>query len=148
MRIIVAVALMLALSSFAFAQEQSKLVLPGDVEVSFDGGGSWTPVQIVSYEFTTGTPGNHHPFSRFGRNITIEADITGTIAGDTDTLARIVVIVDDPGINPDTIWITGWVHWKFTRQIGEDQDSTPFSEMQNVDFRRDKKPHKPKMLKA
>lgn len=146
MKKLAAVMMFLLITSIAQAQLTKLLDQLTDFEISWDGGGSWIAYDIVTYSFSTDAPSPHNPFATFGLN-RFEADITDVIAGDTDTLARWDVVVDDPGIVPESIWVVGWFHWRIRVEAEGQQDTSEWSEMEVCRFKRPKKPPKPKVVR-
>ena len=142
------VLLALVLMASAAHAQLTKVVDPAtDFEISWDGGGNWTPYTITAHEFTVGAPGKHAPFATFGLN-KFECDITDCVAGDTDTLAKWEVDIADPGVATESIWVTGWFHWRIRVEASNgDQDESVWTDMQEFHIKRPKKPPKGRIIK-
>lgn len=146
MRIIIAALVLVFVVSTTHAQMTKVLDPASDFEISWNGGGTWTPYTITTYSFTTGSPGQHKPFAVFGLN-KLEADITGVIVGDPDTLAKWEVTITDPGVAPQSIWLIGWVRWRIRVQIGSEQDTSLWSDTQVISIKRPKPAPTPRLVK-
>lgn len=116
-----------------------------DCEISWNGGGLWTPVPMVESLFLIGVPGKHNPFAVVGVN-KFEADVSKVFLSDPNTLLRWKVNIQLPGVT-DSVWVTGWIHYRVRAVVGEDFDYSPWSPMQVFHIKTPKQLPAPRLIK-
>lgn len=117
------------------------------LQISWDGGGSWTPVEMVNPVFSIKEPSKHAPFIRPGMN-DFEVTVDDVWAGDPNTLLEWQADIQIPSDAPETIFVTFWFQVKILVQSGDAIEETEWSEMQTGHIRTPKKPKKPRVLKT
>ena len=131
------------------AKAQTMVLDPAsDVEISWDGGGTYSPLPVTAHTFSTDPITESHAwFGTFGANDFV-VDVSEVLTADPNTRLDFTATITDPGTSILGIWTLGWVRFRSRVEMPDGSDDVSmWSEPQFVVFRRPRPAPKPSLVR-